>query len=86
MERGGTALKGWRPFRKVRKVEASGEGRARGGGVRGDGGIREKKVRVNKVGMIRVIMGKCVFGAFRENIRPFKICHGGKPNALRIET
>ena len=28
MERGGTSLKGWRPFGKVHKVEASGEGSA----------------------------------------------------------
>ena len=46
MERGGIALKGWRPFGKVRKVEANREGRVQSGGVRGDGGIREKKVRV----------------------------------------
>ena len=86
MERGGTTLKDWRPFGKVRMVDASREWRARGGGVRRDGGIRGKRVREFKVGAIRGIMGECDFEAFRENIRPFMICHGGKQNTMRIET
>ena len=41
MERGKTTLKVWRPFGKVRMMDASGEWRARGGGVRRDGVIRD---------------------------------------------
>ena len=45
-----------------------------------DGWIRGKKVRV-----IRGRMGECVDEAFRENVRPFNICHGRKPNAVWVE-
>ena len=49
------------------------------------GGIRGKKVRVIKFGVVRGRMGECVDEAFRENVRPFKICHGRKPNAVWVE-
>ena len=53
MERGRTTLKGWRPFGKVRVMDASGGRRAQGGGVGRDGGIRGREGRVIKVGEIR---------------------------------
>ena len=47
-------------------------------GTRRDGGIRGKKGRVIKVGEVRGKKDESVDEAFRESIRPFKICHGGK--------
>ena len=52
MDRGRTTLKGWRPFGKVRVMDASGGRRARGGEVGRDGAIRGREGRVIKVGEI----------------------------------
>ena len=47
--------------------------------MRGDGGIRGNKVRMDKARVIRGRMGEGSDEAFRGSARKFMICHGRKP-------